>query len=48
MAEQTSFQSVLAALEDSKKEFPRGYLKYFSDIDPAAVKAFLDVWPRLT
>ena len=47
MAEQTSFQSVLDALEDPKKEFPRGYLKFFSDLDPASVKAFLEVWPRL-
>lgn len=47
MADHTSFQSVLDALQDSKKDFPRAYLKYFSDMDPASLKAFLAVWPQL-
>ena len=48
MAEnKTSFQTILDALVDDKKDFPQRYLQFFSDIDPASLKAFLDVWPRV-
>jgi len=43
----TSFQTILDALVDDKKDFPQRYLQFFSDIDPASLKAFLDVWPRV-
>ncbi len=47
MAQQTSFQSVLDSLLDTKKEFPSHYLPYFSDIDPGSLKSFLEAWPRI-
>lgn len=47
MTEQTSFQTVLDALQD-KKEFPKRFLPHFSDIDPLELKALLALWPRLT
>ncbi|MFN8413944.1 MAG: HEAT repeat domain-containing protein [Anaerolineales bacterium] len=47
MAEQTSFQTILDALQDTKKEFPKRYLQQFSDIDPLELKTLLDIWPRL-
>ncbi|HEX6269106.1 MAG TPA: HEAT repeat domain-containing protein [Anaerolineales bacterium] len=42
------FQSVLAALLDEKQQFPRGYLREFSDIGTLELKTLLDVWPRAT
>jgi len=42
-----SFQKVLDALLDEKKEFPRRYLREFSDIDSLELKTLLDVWPHV-
>jgi HEAT repeat protein len=48
MAEKkTSFQTILDALLNDNKDFPQRYLQFFSDLDPASLKAFLDVWPRV-
>jgi len=47
MAPKTSFQTVLDSLLESKKAFPRRYFQYFSDIEPAALKSLLEVWPRV-
>ena len=43
-----SFQTVLDALLDGKKDFPRRYLREFSDIGPLELKTVLDIWPRVT
>ena len=43
-----SFQSVLDALLDEKKHYPRGYLLEFSDIRSLELKTLLDIWPRVT
>jgi HEAT repeat protein len=43
----TSFQTILDALLNDKKDFPQRYLQFFSDIDPTSLKAFLGVWPRV-
>jgi len=43
---QASFQSVLDALLDSQS-FPRRYLPYFSDMEPASLALLLEVWPRV-
>ena len=43
-----SFQTVLDALLDGKKDFPRRYLREFSDIGPLELKTLLDIWPRVT
>jgi len=45
--QKNSFDSVLDALLDTKKEFPRRYLNLFSDIGPLELKTLLDVWPRV-
>jgi HEAT repeat protein len=42
-----SFQSIVNALLDNSQEFPRRYLPYFSDMDPASLKALADAWPRV-
>ena len=42
------FQSILDKLLDEQKDFPRPYLRHFSDIDPESLKALREVWPRLT
>ena len=42
-----SFQTVLDALLDGKKDFPRRYLREFSDIAPLELKTLLDIWPRV-
>ena len=47
-ADPISFQTVLDALLDGKKDFPRRYLKEFSDIRPLELKTLLDIWPRVT
>lgn len=47
MAQKISFQTVLDALLETKKDFPRRHLKYFSDMEPAALKSFLEIWPRV-
>jgi HEAT repeat protein len=43
-----SFQSVLDALLDDKQQFPRSYLREFSDIGSLELKSLLDIWPRVT
>lgn len=45
MAQITPFQTILDSLLDTKKDFPARYLPYFSDIDPASLKLFLETWP---
>ncbi|MEW6027944.1 MAG: HEAT repeat domain-containing protein [Chloroflexota bacterium] len=47
MADTISFQSVVDALLDSGKAFPKRYYQHFSDIDPASLKTLLDAWPRV-
>lgn len=47
MAEQTSFQTVLDSLQDTKKDFPKRYLQLFSDIAPLELQTLLDIWPRI-
>lgn len=42
------FQSVLDALLDENKQFPRGFLREFSDIGSLELKTLLDTWPRVT
>lgn len=43
MAE-TTFQTVLDHLLDSKKDIPSGHLSYYSDLDPKSLRLFMDVW----
>ena len=43
MAE-TTFQSVLDHLLDSKKDIPQNHLGYYSDLDPKSLRLFLDIW----
>jgi len=43
----TSFQTVLDALLDSKKDFPRRYLHQFSDMGTLELKTLEDVWSRV-
>jgi len=45
--QKNSFDSVLDALLDTKKEFPHRYLTLFSDIGPLELKTLADVWPRV-
>jgi len=45
--QKNSFDSVLDALLDTKKEFPHRYLTLFSDIGPLELKTLTDVWPRV-
>jgi HEAT repeat protein len=48
MTEQTtSFQVVLDALQESKKDFPKRYLPLFSDIAPLELQTLLEIWPRI-
>ncbi|RME88024.1 MAG: HEAT repeat domain-containing protein [Anaerolineae bacterium] len=42
------FETILDALLDESEVFPEHYLHYFSDIQPEHLKAFLDIWPRLS
>jgi len=46
-ADPFSFQTVLDALLDGKKDFPRRYLREFSDIGPQELKTVMDIWPRV-
>lgn len=46
--EPISFQSVLDALLDEKRQFPPSYLREFSDIGSHELKRLLDVWPGVT
>jgi HEAT repeat protein len=41
------FQKVIDALLDESQDFPRPYLRDFSDIDPAALSSMLQAWPRV-
>ena len=43
----TSFQTVLDSLLGPGKEFPRKYLKHFSDIQPLELQTVMDVWERV-
>lgn len=45
--EPLSFQKVLDSLVDNRKEFPKSYLREFSDIGNSDLKNLLDVWPRV-
>jgi hypothetical protein len=48
MTEQTNiFQSVLDALLDPGKDFPRSYLQQFSDLGPLELKTLHETWPRI-
>lgn len=40
------FQTVVDALLDSR-EFPRRYVQYFSDIDPASLGLLMQAWPQV-
>ena len=42
------FQSVIEALLDASKPFPKKYLTQFSDIDPASLNLLLADWPRVS
>jgi HEAT repeat protein len=44
----TSFQTILDALEDESRSFPSRYLKFFSDLDPDSLKSLLEIWPRVS
>src|SRR5689334_11455274 len=43
----TSFQNVLDALLSDRSEFPRRYVKEFSDLGPTELTTLLDVWPQV-
>lgn len=43
----TSFQTVLDALLDTKRDFPRRYLNLFSDMGTLELQTLQDVWPRV-
>jgi HEAT repeat protein len=45
---QTTFQTVVNALLETGKPFPKKYLSLFSDIDHASLKLLLDNWPRIS
>ena len=48
MNEQTaSFQTVLDSLLAPGKDFPRRYLRYFSDIAPLELQTLMDIWSRV-
>jgi len=43
----TSFQTVLDSLLDTKREFPRRYLNLFSDMGSLELQTLQEVWPRV-
>ncbi len=43
-----SFQTVINALLDTEKPFPKRYLAQFSDLDPESLELLMQVWPRIT
>ena len=47
MSQTIPFQTVVDSLLDTAKPFPKKYLTYFSDIDPASLHLLLDAWPRI-
>ena len=44
----TTFQSVVDALLEDGKPFPKKYLSFFSDMDPASLRLLLEAWPRIS
>jgi len=46
--EPISFQKVLDSLVENRTEFPKQYLREFSDIGNHELKSLLDVWPQVT
>ena len=47
MSNPVPFQTVVDALLEKGKPFPKKYLPLFSDIDPASLSLLLDAWPRI-
>ncbi|MBI5954942.1 MAG: HEAT repeat domain-containing protein [Chloroflexi bacterium] len=47
MPQKPSFQTVLDSLLDSKKPISQAHLRLYSDLDPASVKLFLNVWQNV-
>ncbi len=45
--EPISFQKVLDSLVENRKEFPKTYLREFSDMQPLELRTLLDVWPQV-
>lgn len=43
-----SFEKVLDALLADRKDFPRRYLREFSDMGTLELKTLLDIWPRVS
>lgn len=41
------FSTVLTALEDTSRAFPKRYIEEFSDLSPANLDALMQVWPRV-
>ena len=41
------FQTIVDALLEKDRPFPKKYLSYFSDIDPASLELLLEAWPRI-
>ncbi len=48
MTRNAPFQSVLEALLDDSRPFPRAYYPRFSDILPGDLKAVLAIWPKVS
>lgn len=44
----TTFQSVVDILLEDDQPFPKKFLPFFSDIDPASLHLLLDAWPRIS
>lgn len=42
-----TFQSVLEALLDPKKDISYAHLSFYSDLDPKSLRLFLDAWKNL-
>src|SRR5512133_2272286 len=45
--EPISFQKVLDSLVENRKEFPKIYLREFSDMGPLELRTLLDIWPQV-
>ena len=45
--EPLSFQKVVDALVENRKEFPQRYLREFSDLGNSELKTVLDAWPQV-
>jgi len=48
MTPPTPFQTIVDSLLEKDRPFPKKYLRFFSDIDPASLGLLLDAWPRIT